>query len=263
MQLTMYQVDAFTNELFKGNSAAVIALEQWLDEATMQNIAIENNLSETVFFVKQPDGNYHIRWFSPLCEIDFCGHATLASAFILFKQQPTVQHLHFYAEAVGDFSVSRGSNGFINMTFEQQAPEEVIDVPPALLDGLEVKPRQVLRNRQAYFAVYDNSETVKSLAPTLEPLKDLSPYDVVVTAPDQSYDFVSRYFWPANGGDEDPVTGSIHCGLAPYWGQILNKEKLIAYQASNRGGAIHCQLDGNKVTLSGQAVLYMTATIEI
>lgn len=263
MHLTMYQVDAFTNERFKGNSAAVLELERWLDDATMQNIAIENNLSETVFFVKQTDGSYHIRWFSPLCEIDFCGHATLASAFVLFKQNPSVDLLSFEADAIGAFTVSRGENGFINMTFDTQAPEPVIDIPDTLLNGVGIKPVNVLRNRQAYFVVYDDSKVVRSLKPNLETLKQLAPFDVVITAPDQQYDFISRYFWPANGGDEDPVTGSIHCGLAPYWGQRLNKNNLVAYQASSRGGVIHCALANEKITLSGQAILYMTATIEI
>jgi len=263
MQLTMYQVDAFTDQLFKGNSAAVIELNQWLDDRLMLNIAIENNLSETVFIVRQEDDSYAIRWFSPICEIDFCGHATLASAFILFDQQRATSTLHFFAPAIGKFTVKRGQQGFIDMTFDTQPPQLVTDTPAALLDGLVIPPKEVLRNRQAYFAVYDNADTIRSIKPNLEPLKSLAPYDVVVTAADQQYDFVSRYFWPANGGAEDPVTGSIHCGLAPYWAKQLDKTKLTAFQASARGGLVQCQLNGDKVTISGQAILYMTAIIHI
>jgi len=262
MQLTMYQVDAFTNELFKGNSAAVIELKQWLDDSLMLNIAKENNLSETAFLVKNEQDVYHIRWFSPICEIDFCGHATLASAFVLFKQS-SIDSITFSAEAIGEFEVTRGDKGYIKMTFEQQMPTVVAEPPATLLDGLVEKPLVVLRNRQAYFAIYQNSQQIADITPKLALLKTLGPYDVVISAPDQQYDFVSRYFWPASGGDEDPVTGSIHCGLAPYWGQQLDKQRLIAYQASTRGGVIHCLLDGTKVTLSGQAVLYMSATIDV
>jgi len=262
MQLTMYQVDAFTHELFNGNSAAVIELNDWLDDSLMLNIAKENNLSETAFLVKNKVGIYHIRWFSPICEIDFCGHATLASAFILFRQS-NIEIISFFAEAIGEFNVTRGDNGYINMSFEQQAPVVITEPPAALFDGLIVKPLVVLRNRQAYFAIYQSSQQIAAITPKLEQLKLLAPYDVVISAPDQQYDFVSRYFWPASGGDEDPVTGSIHCGLAPYWAAQLNKQNLVAYQASTRGGVIHCSLDGTRVTLSGQAVLYMSALIEV
>jgi len=262
MQLKMYQVDAFTNQLFQGNSAAVIELTQWLDDSLMFNIAKENNLSETAFYVRQNDGTYHIRWFSPLAEIDFCGHATLASAYILFSSSAQ-NKLTFFAEAVGEFFVTRDDNGLINMCFSTQPPTVVKDVPSALLNGLGAEPVAVLRNRQAYFAIYENSVQINAMTPDLELLKQLAPYDVVISAPAEQYDFVSRYFWPANGGDEDPVTGSIHCGLIPYWAQRLEKDNFVAYQGSNRGGIIYCKLDNDLVTISGEAILYMTATIEI
>lgn len=262
MQLAMYQVDAFTNKLFKGNSAAVIELEEWLDEHLMLAIARENNLSETAFFVKR-DTKYHIRWFSPLSEIDFCGHATLASAFVLFLAQPELQNIVFFAQAIGRFEVNRAPDGYIEMRFPAQMPKPITEVPSELSKALNISPKDILRNRQAYFAIYEHADDVKALVPDLELLKLLAPYDVVVSAPDQTFDFISRYFWPANGGDEDPVTGSIHCGLAPYWSQQLNKTDLTAYQASQRGGTLCCQLDNDMVIISGQAVLYMTATITI
>jgi len=273
MKLTVNFVDAFTNVVFKGNSAAVIQLDSWLAEELMQAIATENNLSETAFLVND-NGIFDIRWFSPLTEIDFCGHATLASAFVLFNKMPMEEELTFRAKAVGELKVIRLEHGFMQMNFPNKKPTRIIELPQALVAGLSIKPTEVYQSDQAYFVVYGNAEDVLKVKQKSEQLKKLAPYDVVVTAATnllatelatkytKHYDFISRYFWPANGGDEDPVTGSIHAGLAPLWSEKLAKEKLSAYQASKRGGELTCLVDGERVYISGQAVQYLEGIIE-
>jgi PhzF family phenazine biosynthesis protein len=263
MELEINIVDAFTDAVFKGNSAAVIITKDWLSDELMQSIAIENNLSETAYVKKLDIHNYEIRWFSPITEIDFCGHATLASSFVIFSKNHDVKNISFYAKAVGDLSITKMNNGYIKMDFPSRPPKNISDIPLALLNGLSIAPKEVLLNNQAYFVVYENEVDVTSVVPNNELLKQLAPYDVVVTAKANDYDFVSRYFWPANGGDEDAVTGSIHTGLAPYWAGKLNKSKLIAYQSSKRGGNIICNVEDNKVSLLGKAVQYLKGTIQV
>ncbi len=263
MKLKLHHINAFTDTLFKGNYAGVIFLDEWLSTAFMQSIATENNLSETAFVKRTDDNTYHIRWFSPITEIDFCGHATLASAYVLFKQDQVLNELEFYAKAVGTLKARREADGFIAMTFPKQMPAPVSEIPIALLAGLSITPSEVLINRQAYFAIYTSEADINSLKPNLTELKKLAPYDVVITAAARDYDFISRYFWPASGGDEDPVTGSIHSGLAPFWAQRLNKTQLMAYQASQRGGILHCRVQTDSVIISGQAVQYLVGDIEI
>jgi PhzF family phenazine biosynthesis protein len=263
MKLPIYQIDAFTHERFKGNSAAVVPLEHWLSDAQMQAIAVENNLSETAFLFREPDGAFHIRWFSPLTEIDFCGHATLASAFVLLDQRMASAPLTFRAPAVGDISVMLLDDGRLEMDFPNRQPERIDNPPAALLEGLGIVPHAVLKNRQAWFAVYEEEAQVRQLVPDLAALKSLAPLDVVITAPGREQDFVSRYFWPANGGDEDPVTGSIHAGLAPYWAGRLGKSSLVALQASRRSGLLYCRVEGDRVFVAGHAVQYLQGMIEI
>ncbi|CDZ92803.1 PhzF family phenazine biosynthesis protein [Pseudomonas saudiphocaensis] len=263
MLLPIYQVDAFTNERFKGNPAAVVPLERWLTDAQMQAIALENNLSETAFFVREPDGAFDIRWFSPLTEIDFCGHATLASAFVILEQMIAETPLTFRAAAVGDIEVSRRNDGLLEMSFPKRAPELVAEPPQALLKALDIAPEAVLKNSQAWFVVYASEQQVRAAAPDLEALKALAPLDVVVTAPGERQDFASRYFWPANGGDEDPVTGSIHAGLAPYWAARLGKSSLVALQASSRSGLLYCRVERERVFIAGAVVKYLQGEIEI
>lgn len=262
MKLRMFHVDAFTAERFRGNPAAVIPLQAWLPDELMQAIAAENNLSETAFFVREADGAFHIRWFSPLTEIDFCGHATLASAFVLLEQGLAQAPLVFRAAAVGDLTVQRRADGLLEMSFPNRAPKPVAEPPAALFQGLGCVPEAVLRNQQAWFAVYRDEQQVRALTPNMEELRSLAPLDVVVTAPGELHDFASRYFWPANGGDEDPVTGSIHAGLAPYWADRLGRRELVALQASARSGVLHCRVDADRVMVAGQAVLYLDGTIE-
>lgn len=257
----IYIVDAFTQQQFHGNQAAVIPLNDWLPTATMQAIAMENNLSETAFFVRNDQGQYHIRWFSPLQEIAFCGHATLASAHVIFALNPTIDQIQFYAEAVGVLPVMKQASGLIDMSFPNRMPVAVDEVPAALYEGLSITPQQVLKNQQAYFAIYEDEKAVFDVQPDVEQLKLLGPLDVVVTARGTQYDFVSRYFWPANGGVEDPVTGSIHAGLAPYWSKQLNKTTLLALQASQRQGVLYCEVTPDHIKVSGYCVNYLEGNI--
>ena len=265
MKLKINVVDAFTGVRFKGNSAAVIITKNWLSDDLMQSIATENNLSETAFVVKNAQDVFAIRWFSPITEIDFCGHATLASAFVIFANNPTFEQISFYADAVGQLEVTKTADGLIQMSFPNRAPKPVESAPADLLKGLSIKPIEVLLNEQAYFAVFDSEQAVQDVVQDKEYLKKLAPYDVVVTAASSTepYDFVSRYFWPANGGDEDPVTGSIHAGLAPYWANRLGKTQLTALQASLRGGVLSCRIEGDRVFISGQAVQYLEGVITV
>lgn len=263
MKLEVKFVDAFTGAVFKGNPAAVIITEEWLSDELMQLIATENNLSETAFAVKYAEASYNIRWFSPITEIDFCGHATLATAFVLFNQDSKVKELTFSAKAVGNLTVTNISKGYIQMSFPNRKPEKVSEVPSDLLHGLSIPPKEIYLSQQAYFAIYDDEHDVHSVTQDNEFLKKLAPLDVVVTSKSEKYDFISRYFWPANGGDEDPVTGSIHAGLAPLWAEKLGKTKLSAYQASQRGGTLSCHVKNDRVFISGQAVQYLEGFINV
>lgn len=263
MQLNIAIVDAFAIQQFAGNQAAVIVLDSWLADALMQNIASENNLSETAFVVRNSAGVYEIRWFSPIKEIDFCGHATLASAFVIFERDESLAELTFWAKAVGNVKVKKGKKNFLEMAFPTREPVELTEIPAALKEGLSIAPVAYLKNQQAYFAIMASEEQVRQVVPDLEKLKRLAPLDVVVTAKGCDYDFTSRYFWPANGGGEDPVTGSIHAGLAPYWAKQLHKSELVALQASQRRGVLYCRVEGQTVYVSGACVGYLEGKISI
>ncbi|MGS2717317.1 PhzF family phenazine biosynthesis protein [Eionea flava] len=266
MKLSVSFIDAFTDRVFKGNPAAVILLNEWLPETTMQSIATENNLSETAFLVSSSSNGavvFNIRWFSPIQEIPFCGHATLASSFFLFSQHTSDTTITFYAPAVGEFFVEKMNDGMIRMNFPNNKPQKIDAIPNDLNNGLSIAPREVYRNQQAYIAVYDSEQQVSDVVTHGETLKKLAPYNVSVTAPSTRYDFVSRYFWPASGGNEDPVTGSMHTALAPLWAERLGKNGLLAYQSSPRGGEVLCEVQGDRVLISGHAVLYLEGTIFI
>lgn len=264
MKLSIYQIDAFTDQVFKGNYAAVVPLEHWLPDELMQAIATENNLSETAFFVRNTEGVFAIRWFSPLTEIAFCGHATLASAYVVFKQFDGRDTIDFVAKSVGQFAVCRKPDGLIEMSFPQRQSERLDQIPENLLQGLSIRPQEVLISQQAYVAVYETEQEVRSVVPELSLLSTLGPRDVVVTARGEVHDFVSRYFWPANGGDEDPVTGSIHAALAPLWAERLGKSELVAMQVSRRGGILYCRVqDDQRVYISGYAVQYLEGMIDV
>ena len=256
MELELNIINAFTDSVSGGNPAGVIITDDWLDDELMQSIASDNNLSETAFLVMSKPGVYQIRWFSPITEIAFCGHATLASAFVLFNQFPENGALSFLAKAVGVLPVIKMDSGKIQMDFPNTKPWQVKSIPASLKAGLSIEPVEVYVNAQAYFVVYRSESDILSIARDNELLKQLKPLDVVATCQSESpdYDFISRYFWPANGGDEDPVTGSIHTGLAPFWAERLGKRELVAYQASHRGGVLNCRVAGDRVFISGNAV---------
>ncbi|MEZ9233833.1 PhzF family phenazine biosynthesis protein [Vibrio amylolyticus] len=263
--LDIFVVDAFTKEKFKGNSAAVVPVSDWLEDKVMQDIATENNLSETAFIKHITNNTYQIRWFSPLTEIDFCGHATLAASFVLFNHFQVRGSITFETLEVGDLTVINNELGRIEMNFPNQKPVELTQFPTELMEGLSIAPVKVLKNRQAYIAVMESESDVIDVCYESDCLKKLAPYDVAVTAKSSAYDydFVSRYFWPANGGDEDPVTGSIHSALAPLWSELLGKRSLVAYQASKRGGVLYCDVEEERVSISGYGVLYLQGTIVV
>lgn len=269
MKLKIDVIDAFTSVVFKGNSAAVIVLnghDDWLAVDLMQSIATENNLSETAFVLPQSKGCYAIRWFSPITEIDFCGHATLASSFVLFRDNPDLDQIEFVTLKVGALTVEQNDDGKIVMSFPNCMPNDIDATPSDLIDGLSIKPVKVLRSNQAYFAIYQNQQQVLDLVIDCDKLKLLAPFDVVATSAsdqDEHFDFISRYFWPANGGDEDPVTGSIHAGLAPYWAKALQKNQLVALQASKRSGILYCTLNEDRVLVSGYGAAYLSGEIDV
>jgi PhzF family phenazine biosynthesis protein len=257
-RIPYFEVDAFANKLFRGNPAGICPLEKWLDDALMQNIAAENNLAETAFFV--PRGkDYDLRWFSPAVEIDLCGHATLASAFILFSELGIRgDAVHFHTKS-GRLTVSR-SGDVLTLDFPSRPPGPCT-VPEALVKGLGKKPVEILKARD-YFCLFANAEDVRSLQPDFGLLGTLDE-KVIVTAPGIDCDFVSRFFAPTAGVNEDPVTGSAHCTLIPYWSKRLKKTKLFARQLSKRGGELFCEDAGERVRIGGYAVLYSRGEIEI
>ncbi len=259
MKLTMYQVDAFAEQVFAGTPAAVCPLEAWLPDSRLQAIAEENNLSETAFFVPAA-GGYALRWFTPVHEVNLCGHATLASAFVLYEHLGFARpEIRFHTRS-GVLVVSREGDTF-RMTFPASMPQ-ACEAPAALVQGLGRAPVATL-SAFDYIAVYPSQEDVLAIEPDLAQLRLLDLRGVIVTAPGRSADFVSRFFAPKSGIAEDPVTGSAHCELAPYWGERLKLSVLRAQQLSQRGGALVCELQGGQVILIGKAVHYMTATITV
>jgi predicted PhzF superfamily epimerase YddE/YHI9 len=256
MSFPVFHVDAFTPKPFSGNPAAVCPLKTWLDDRALEAVAAENNLSETAFIVAK-GGNYELRWFTPLCEVKLCGHATLAAAFIIFTfLEPGRASVRFETKFSGTLTVSR-EGGLLVMDFPSLPPWECLQVPQALTQGLGVAPAAVLQIEDNYFAVYDSEDEVRQTNPDLRLVGTLHPAGVAVTAPGSDCDFVSRYFAPSYGVPEDPVTGSTHCSLAPYWAQRLGKKSLHARQVSKRGGEIWCEVKGDRVNLKGNAVLTM------
>ena len=259
--MTIYQVDAFADQLFSGNPAAVIPLEHWLDEELMQKIAMENNLSETAFFVKTDEG-YHLRWFTPTFEIDLCGHATLASAYIIKTFiEPPVKEIHFTTQKAGVLKAVCG-DGLYTLDFPARMPVPS-EAPELLLKCLDImQPLDVLRSRD-YMVVLENEEAVRNITPDFNAMKQLDAVGVIVTAKGETADVVSRCFYPGAGIPEDPVTGSAHCNIVPYWSQKLGKDELFCKQLSARGGDLQCQLVNDRVMLSGKCVLYMTGDITV
>ena len=263
MRLPLFQIDAFAERVFQGNPAAVCPLEAWLPEALMQAIAAENNLSETAFCVPEGEG-YGLRWFTPLKEIDLCGHATLATAHVLFEHLGFAGAEIVFSTRSGALRVTRAGDR-LAMDFPAKAVEPCA-APAALIEGLGRMPLEVYGGRD-YLAVFADAAEVRALTPDPRRLAELDRHGVIVTAPggaeDGDVDFVSRFFVPKFGVDEDPVTGSAHCSLTPFWAARLGKATLEARQVSRRGGRLQCTLAGERVILRGQAVIYMTATINV
>jgi len=252
--LPIYQVDAFTSKVFGGNPAAVCPLTEWLPDTLMQQLAAENNLSETAFFVEQ-NGRFHIRWFTPEYEIDLCGHATLASAFVIFNQLGYEKDTIIFDCKSGELVVNKVGDK-IELNFPSRMPLAVDTIPDNLLKGLSIAPAKVLKSRD-YFVVYDDEKQVHDLKVDFQYLNQLDVVGVIVTAPGTAVDFVSRFFVPNSVIGEDPATGSAHCNLIPYWSNVLGKNELVCRQVSARMGELWCQYLGDRVTMSGYGVLYM------
>lgn len=259
MRIPLYQVDAFAGRPFEGNPAAVCPLDEWLPDEVMQSIALENNLSETAFFVAGEDG-YAIRWFTPAAEVDLCGHATLASAWVLFNRLGFAGGVLRFSSRSGPLEVARDGDRLV-LDFPAQPPRSCA-IPDGLADALGAKPVECLENVDL-LTVFDDAKTIRALQPDMARLAALDYRGVIVTAPGGGYDFVSRFFGPAVGVPEDPVTGSAHTKLTPYWAGRLEKRDLRARQVSPRGGDLRCSLRGDRVLIAGTAVPYLEAWITL
>ena len=257
MKIPIYQVDAFTDRLFGGNPAAVCPLEEWLGPEIMQNIAAENNLSETAFFVKK-DRIFELRWFTPAIEVDLCGHATLASAHVLYNHLGYIEERITFSSMSGELGVTR-SNGGLVLDFPATPPSPA-EIKEELIRGLGSEPREVLKSRD-YLAVFDNEDEILALQPNFSDLRKLDCLGIIVTAEGKGSDFVSRFFAPAVGIDEDPVTGSAHTTLIPFWSERLKKTSLHAFQLSSRRGELFCEYSGDRVKIGGQAKTFFTGEI--
>jgi len=262
MRIPLYQVDAFTSRLFGGNPAAVCPLSEWLPEPTMQAIAAENNLAETAFFVPQADG-YLLRWFTPTVEVELCGHATLASGFVVTRiLAPERRLVTFDTLKAGQLEVTREGDR-LAMDFPSWPPEHQ-PADPRILAALGKMPAESFVARGRTLAVYERTEDVAALKPDFAGMRQVPGADAIVTAPGaDGIDFVSRYFAPNFGVDEDPATGSAHCVLTPYWAERLGKRRLKARQISARVGDLSCEHRGERVTIAGRCVLYMEGAITL
>lgn len=260
MEIPLYQIDAFASRVFTGNPAAVCPLEEWLPDAVMQAVAAENNLSETAFFVREGDG-YRIRWFTPSVEVDLCGHATLASGFLIMTRlAPDRDAVAFESES-GPLRVSRDGDLFA-LDFPSLPPTPC-EPPPGMADALGMAPSEVVSAAGRYFAVLPDEAAVRAVAPDMPRVAEIAPQSLTVTAPGDTHDFVSRMFAPSKGIPEDPVTGATHTSLVPYWAKCLDKAELRAAQLSSRGGELVCRLRDDRVDLAGSAVLYLEGRIHI
>lgn len=258
MTLDIYQVDAFASGLFSGNPAAVCPVEEWPKESLMQAIASENNLAETAFFAKENDA-YRIRWFTPAVEVDLCGHATLASAYVLFNfLESGMDRVDFHSRS-GPLTVTRESDMLqLNFPADDLTPTKL---PHELRSAINLTPNEVYKGKTDYLLIFDREEGIRSIRPDFGLLARSGGRGVIVSAPGASVDFVSRFFAPQSGIDEDPVTGSAHTSLTPYWSKKLNKNRLIARQLSSRGGELICEMQDGRVLIGGKGVLYMQGKI--
>ncbi len=260
MKTTMYQIDAFTSRVFAGNPAAVCPLTQWLPDDVMQAIAIENNLSETAFFIPEDDG-FHLRWFTPATEVDLCGHATLASAYVLFNLLDYKGDKIRFNTREGNLYVERHADGELEMDFPSKMPVKC-EAPAKLFKALGVEAVDVFSNED-YVVLLATETAVREVRPDFKLMAEIDTRGILVTAPGDEVDFVSRFFAPRYGIDEDPVTGSAHCVLTPFWAERLSKTTMRAKQISKRGGDLKCSVKGSRVAIAGHAVKYMQAEIEL
>jgi PhzF family phenazine biosynthesis protein len=258
MKIKIYQLDAFTDSLFGGNPAAVCPLIEWLPDALLQNIAMENNLAETAFIVKESNG-YRIRWFTPAVEVDLCGHATLAAAYVLF-------HLENYQGNEIEFQSRSGLLRVINehdmltLNFPVDKLEEV-DISSGFLSCFDIAPIKVYKGKSDFMFVFENESQIANIQPDLHRISELDARGVIITAKGDHVDFVSRFFAPQSGIDEDPVTGSAHTSLTPYWHEVLQKDEMTAIQLSKRKGFLKCKYLGERIAISGKVCLYMSGEI--
>lgn len=252
--LKLYQVDAFTTHLFGGNPAAVCPLENWPPDEVMQNVAMENNLAETAFFVKKGD-HFHIRWFTPVIEVDLCGHATLASAYVIFNELKHQGNSVSFESRSGILTVTRSGN---ELTLDLPA-DTIKEIPLTsdLVSGFTDKPIAAFRGKTDYMFVFENENTIATMIPDIARLNELSARGIIVTAKGNECDFVSRFFAPQSGINEDPVTGSAHTTLTPYWSEKLGKKTLKAIQLSSRKGYLTCVYNGDRVLVAGEGRLYL------
>jgi len=259
MKIPIYQIDAFANKPFEGNPAAVCPLQSWLSDEVMQSIAAENNLSETAFFVPTQNG-FHIRWFTPVAEVDLCGHATLASAYVLFNFLGFEESTIAFESKSGLLKVSKNENLLV-LDFPAQPPSPCA-TPDEIVSAFKHQPVECLKSED-YIVVFNDEDEVASAKPDLTALSKLDLRGVIITAKSSKYDFVARFFAPKYGINEDPVTGSAYTQLVPYWSNALGANKLHAKQISSRGGEVFCELNGDRVGIAGTAVKYLIGEIEI
>jgi PhzF family phenazine biosynthesis protein len=262
MKLKLYKIDAFTNKVFGGNPAAVCPLESWISDEVMQNIAMENNLAETVFYVKNHD-YYEIRWFTPLVEVDLCGHATLAAAYVLFHHEGYAENLiQFHSHRSGSLSVKKEAN-LLTLNFPTDVFNDKINNINQLAEGFNIKPIAIYKGKTDYLFIYNTEADIKNLTLDFDKIAKLDCRGVIVTAKGDEVDFVSRFFAPQCGVNEDPVTGSAHTTLTPYWAKKLNKNTLTAVQLSHRKGYLTCTYLNDRVAISGEGKLYLIGEIFI
>jgi PhzF family phenazine biosynthesis protein len=261
MRLPLYQVDAFASEVFSGNPAAVVLLDRWIDDSTLQAVAAENNLSETAFLVRNPEG-FDLRWFTPVTEVALCGHATLGSAFVLFacRKWPE-KNIRFRTRKSGELVVTRRDD-LLEMDFPAR-PAYAQSPPAGLKEALGVSPQEIFGSAEDLLVVLDSEKIVREVKPDFIALDRVACRGTIITARGDRSDFVSRFFAPRVGIPEDPVTGSAHCVLTPYWAGVLRKTDLHAFQVSKRGGELFCTHAGERVKISGKAALYMEGTITL
>lgn len=258
--MQIYQVDAFAGKVFSGNPAAVCPLNEWLPDELMQLIAMENNLAETAFITKEGN-DYRIRWFTPTVEVDLCGHATLAAAHVLFNHLGYTNQQINFASRSGVLTVTR-DNGLVTLNFPTDLIAQV-EITESLIQGLNIQPREAYKGKTDYMFVYNNEQEIKYLAPDFRSLANVQARGIIVTAKGDEVDFVSRFFAPQSGIDEDPVTGSAHTSLIPYWSNALGKTTLQAIQLSKRKGYLTCKYLNERIEISGQAKTYLTGEIFI